>query len=226
MQNYFENKNGSIYALVDCEIILADRNVDILADGNMDCMLFGSLLIVHDPKGNSDYWTINLATRVILSIYSEDQYFKDEDGHYVISFKEGDKVIESDIVPKSIKNLEEVFETLMGGHVSPLIAYYEYYQTILNGMEANEELGVSKVLLEIIISEIFRDSATNSMPARLSDDPNEKGRAQSIRNLVIAKNTFSAMTFEDWSKSMYLSKKKSKSRQTQSTSVLEKYMKK
>lgn len=224
MQNYFENRNGSIYVLRDCELFIAKANIEELPSGNLDCILFGSLLVMHDPKGKTDYWTIVLATRVEIAIYAPDQWFIDENDHYVISFKEGDKFIERDTVASSIKNVSDVFNILINGNVSPMIPREQYYQIVLNSMSTNEKLSFPKVFLEIVLAELFLDSS-KKYPARLAAEK-QNGVPVSINESVLAKNTFNSLTFEDWSKTVYYNKKKSFSDQEKDPSIMETYMRK
>lgn len=223
--NYFENRGGAVYCLRDCEVIVSKHNVDELPSGNLSCLLFGSLIIVHDPhKKDNKFLTITLATRVEISIYSLDQYTIDDDDHYVITFNEGDKFLESDTVPATIKNVSELFDSLLQGNVSGLIDRDKYYDIIMNSMNLNEQLGFPRILLEIMIGEIFLDSG-GKRPVRLSNTE-RRGKAVSIKNLVLAKNTFNGITFEDWSKALYLNKKKSFKDQEKEPSVLEEYLRK
>lgn len=222
MQNYFENRNGSIYCLKDCEIIIGKKNITELPNGNLECILFGSLALIHDPKAATKYYTITASTRVELSIHSQDQYFIDENDHYIISFNEQDKFIEHETVPANIKNVSDIFDILLAGNVSNLIPYYEYYDIVIKAMEHNEMLGFPKVLLEFMIAELFLGKDGKS--ARFSDG--EKGIPTSISKLIMNKNTFNALTFEDWSKAIFLNKKKPFKEQEREPSVLEKYMRK
>lgn len=224
MHDFFENKNRSIYALKDCEFIIDKHNVDELPDGNLDVLLFGNLVCIHDPtKKSRDYYTIVLATRVVMSIYSLSQISKDEDDHYIISYNEGDKVIEGETVPVSVDNVNEIYNNLLGGRVSNLIPYHEYYNIILNCMDINENLGFPRILLELLISECFAADDGKGL-ARLKD--NQIGKAQRIRKSVLSKNTFNAMTFEDWGMAQYENKVKPFSEQEKEPSTLEKYMRK
>ena len=224
MWNYFENKKGAIYCLRDCEFILDKHNVVELPDGNLEAMLFGNLVIVNDPtKHSQQFFTIILSTKVTMSIYSIEQISKDEDGHYIISYNEGDKVIEKETVPVSVDNVNEVYSNLLGGRVSNLIPYNEYYNIVLNCMKINEDLNFPRVLLELLIAEIFKADNGNGL-ARLK--PNQKGIAQRLRNNVLDKNTFNAMTFEDWNMAAYKNKLKGFEEQEKDPSILEKYMRK
>ena len=224
MQNYFETVNGKIYCKKDCEFILQKDNVEILPNGNLDVLLFGNLVVIHNPeKKDKEFWTITLSTRVEMSIYSLDQYYKDEDGHFIVMYNEGDEVIKRNVVPVAVDNVEEIFDMLLGGRVSSLIPYYDYYDIVSNAIDINCPLGFPRILLELLLAETFVDSS-GKRPARLVEGDN--GKALSINNNVLQKNTFNSMTFEDWSKATFMNKKRSFTEQEKNPSVLEKYMRK
>lgn len=224
MDDYFENKDGSIYCKRDCEFIMSKHNVEVLPNGNLNVLLFGNLVIIHDPeKKDNKIYTITLATRVEMSIYAVDQYHQDEEEHFIVMYNEGDKVIEKQTVPVSVDNVEDIFKMVQGGRVSNIIAYYDYYDIIENAMTINENLGFPRILLEIMIAESFVDASGKKL-ARLT--PGDKGQGISIKNSVYNKNTFNSMTFEDWSMASYLHKKKPFSQQDKDPSILETYMRK
>lgn len=222
--NYFEAKNDQCVCLQSCELLIHDHNVEVRPDGEFDALLFGSLLIIKDKaKKIVQPYTITLSTRVLIPIYSQDQWVKDEDNHYIISFEPGDIIIKHMQVPANIKNVSDIFNLLLGGNLSSLIPYHEYYDIFMNSMETNEKLGFPRVYLEILISELFTDE-TGKKPARLVKG--SQGKPLSVKNAVMNSNTFNAITSEDWSKAMYLNKKKSKELQERNTSVLEQYLRK
>ena len=224
INNFFENRNGKIYCLKDCEFIIDKHNVNELPNGDLDVLLFGNLVCIHNPEKNSrDFYTITLATRVEMSIYSISQITKDEDDHYIISYNEGDEVIHHETVPVSVDNVNEIFNNLLGGRVSNLIPYHEYYNIVLNCVEINEPLGFPRILLELLISESFSADDGKSL-ARLQN--NQMGKARRIRNSVLSKNTFNAMTFEDWGMAQFENKVKPFEEQEKEPSLLEKYMRK
>ena len=112
---------------------------------------------------------------------------------------------------------------LLGGRVSSLIPYYDYYDIVSNAIDINCPLGFPRILLELLLAETFVDSS-GKKPARLTEGDN--GKALSINNNVLQKNTFNSMTFEDWSKATFMNKKRSFTEQEKNPSVLEKYMRK
>ena len=83
---------------------------------------------------------------------------------------------------------------------------------------------IPSYIIRIMIGELFLDSG-GKRPVRLSNTE-RRGKAVSIKNLVLAKNTFNGITFEDWSKALYLNKKKSFKDQEKEPSVLEEYLRK
>lgn len=221
---FTENKDGSIYALVDMEFIISKRNIVELPSGNFDCMLFGSVVLVHNPKTSTKMYTINLPTRVVLAIYSQDQWFEDEDEHYIISFAQGSKIIENETVVTTVKYVADIVDNITHGNVSSLIPYHMYYDIVMEAQKINGQLGVPKVLYEILISELSLDSSKKK-PARFSSN-NDFGIITSVNESVLHKNTFNVMTFEDWSKGLYYSKKKPFDKQSALPSALEEYMRK
>ena len=218
--NIFENRDGAIFTNYDVEFILFNDNVTDIGDMRYDVFLFGSVIIVHDG-GKLVEKTCILATRVIMPLYSEEQISK-EDPYTIISFKKGDKIIESEMVQMKLDNLKELFGGLLNGNLPPNIKYTDYYPIIINCMEFNFNLAFPRVLLEVLIAELFLDS-TGTKPARLSNI-DEMGTPVSITNLVLSKNTFNSMTFRDPSKSILINKGKTDAQQLQDPSPLEKYM--
>ena len=226
MHNIFETReDGSIKVIKDCTLFLHEKNINVLPNGNLDTLLFGSLLLAHDPNKNDNvYYTIKLPVRVELEIYSPDQYRIDEEKYYIIYFFEGDTIIKNNIVPASAQNVSDILDMVLGGQLSNLIPYYEYYGIIMKAMEYNQKINFPKVLLEILLAESFLDNS-KKQSVRFTAGK-ENGIPISIKNSVLNKNTFNSMTFEDWSKSAFINKKKSIKQQTQEPSVLETYMRK
>lgn len=221
----FVKKDKAFFTTKDVDFILFNNNIKETESQDLDVFLFGSVIIVHNGK-ELETKTCTLATRVIMEIYSDEQVVKEDEKHTIIKFKAGDKVIKHDAVIQSLANVNELFEAIMGGNVSPLVAYYDYYEIIMNCMKFNKMVNTPKLLLEIMVSELFLDTATGTKPARLSSDPNEKGIPASINDLIQTKNTFNSMTFEDASKSILINKGKTDAQQKVAPSPLETYMRK
>lgn len=219
----FTHKDGAVYNNYEIDLIIYNDNITELDNMELDVFLFGSLILVHN-NGNLDHKVCTLATRVVIPIYSEEQVVKD-DQHTVIKFQPGDKVMISDTVPARLSNVQEIFNNLLTGHLSPTIHYMKYYEIILNCLKFNHELAFPRVLLEILISELFLDN-TGNKPVRLSSNPYEKGVPSSITDLAQSKNTFNSMTFEDPSKAILINKGKTREQQIANPSLLEKYMRK
>ena len=221
----FIKKDKSFYTTKYVDFIIFNNNIKETESQDLDIFLFGSVIIIHNEK-DLETKTCTLATRVIFEIYSDEQVRKQDEKHTIVSFKAGDKVIKHDTIIQSLANVNELFEAIMGGNVSPLVAYYDYYDIIMNCMKFNKTVNTPKLLIEILVSELFLDSATGTKPARLSTDPNEKGIPASINDLIQTKNTFNSMTFEDASKSILINKGKTDAQQKVAPSPLEIYMRK
>ena len=219
----FYIKEGSIYTNKEIDFIVFNENVEDTDNMNKHVFLFGSVIIVHD-SGSITYKMCTLSTRVIMSIYSEEQFVKDGN-HTIIKYLPGDKVIESTKVLAALKNVVDLFNNLLSGNVSPLVHYTKYYDILMNCMKFNRELGFPKVLIEIMIAEMFLDN-TGTKPVRLNGNPNDKGIPSSIGDLVQIKNTFNSMTFEDPAKAILINKGKTDEQQDADPSTLETYYRK
>ena len=75
--------------------------------------------------------------------------------------------------------------------------------------------------LEILLSQLFVDST--GKPARLS---NTTGIPMSVLDKVLSGNTFDSMTFEDFTKSVVINLGKSKEKQEENPTAIEKYIRK
>lgn len=223
MSIFYIEKDDSIYTSKEIDFVLFSENIEDTDSMNKNVFLFGALILVHD-NGMIEHKMCTLATRVTMNIYSEEQIIKDGK-HTILKYLPGDKVIENKNVLASLRNVVDLFDNLLSGNVSPLIHYSKYYDILMNCMKFNKELGFPKILLEILIAELFLDN-TGTKPVRLSNNPRDKGIPSSIGDLVQTKNTFNSMTFEDPSKSILINKGKTDEQQKSSPSALETYYRK
>lgn len=214
--NIFETKENSIYTTIELILKLEKSNYEILPDGSLDALLFGSVVICMDKENTTK--TITLGTRVVIPIYSNEQILDDTDpNHTIIHFEEGDCFIKNRHVPKSIDNVNDIFETLTKGHLSNLVEYHKYYEIIMNTMKTNEMLGFPKILLEMMLGEMF----INEKGEKVRRTGESFGLSASIDDVVQTAGAFNSMTFEDSNKSILINKGKSKEQQQQSSKIEE-----
>lgn len=222
MQDYFGKKGHQIICNKPCELIIHRQNVVETPDGDLDTFMFGTLLLVHNGS-KLEPFTVTLATKVVIPIYSSEQITKnDDDVHLTIHFEEGDVFIKHDEVPANIRNVYDLFNNVLSGRLSDSIPYYKYYKILLNCMELNHKLSFPRVLLEIMIGELFLDS--RGKPVRLT--PGAHGKSASVDDLVQTKNTFNSITFNDPTKAALISMGRSKEEQQKNPSPLELYFRK
>lgn len=219
-KKYFRKEGHSFVCNNECELIIHKTNIEMNNDGNLDTFLFGSLMIIHDGKQLVTK-TVTLGTRVIIPIYTSEQITKNEDDlHVTINFQPGDTFIQHDEVPATIGNVYRLFNNFLLGRLSSTVPREKYYAIMQNAMKTNVQLGFPKVLLEVMIGNLFVDEKGEL--SRLSGS--KVGIPLSINDSVQTANTFNSMTFKDPTKSMVINLGKSQREQTKSPSPLEKYM--
>ena len=223
IKDYFEKQGNKTICKKPCELIIHNNNVEENADGNLDTFLFGTLLIVYDGKMLKSF-TVTLGTRVVIPIYTSEQIIKHEDGEHIsITFNEGDVIIDNDELSATIVNVYTLFNNILLGRLSSTIPREKYYTIMQNAMDTNVKLSFPKVLLEIMIAQLFMDDSGKEL-ARLSSQENIVGLPISINDSVQMMNTYNSMTFEDPTKSILINLGKTGSEQIKDPSPLEKFM--
>lgn len=217
--NIFETKGDKIYCNVELILKLEKSNFTQLPDGTIDTFLFGSVIICLEPANTTK--TITLGTRVVLDVYSQDQISDDGGDHILIHFEEGDCFIKNRFVPRDIDNVSKLFNTLTGGHLSKYIEYYKYYDIIMNCMETNTMLGFPKILLELMLGEMFINE--HGQKARVTGEA--LAIPASIDDIIQTAGAFNSMTFEDANKSILINKGKTKEQQIQESKIEEYFRK-
>ena len=220
MKDYFGKDGHKIICKKPCELIIHKQNIEENSDGNLNAFLFGTLLMIHD--GNTiETKTITLGTKVVIPIYSSEQIINSEDDiHKIIHFEEGDVIIDHDEIPATIVNVYELFNNFLLGRLSGQIPREQYYKIMINAMNANAELNFPRVLLEIMIGQLFVDE--KGTLSRLSNS--KVNIPLGVNAAVQNSNAYNSMTFEDPTKSMLINLGKTKEEQTKDPSPLEKYM--
>jgi hypothetical protein len=122
--------------------------------------------------------------------------------YQVCKFYKGGKIMPNKI-PQDSANIELFIGLLFSGNVPPTIPYGQVVQIWHKNLQLNgQKLGVTSTILEIIISEIYRNKKKpeETFAKTIGKDPSVSEYAYSTANIreICARNsTFAALTFED-----------------------------
>lgn len=120
----------------------------------------------------------------------------------VAKFFEGDVITHVNI-PQDSSNVELFLKVLTGGKVPKTIPYGKILEVWQKNLEINGvRLGVTSTVLEVIISEIYRDKKKPEQTFAKVIGKNPKMsqlayRTANIREICARNSTFAALTFED-----------------------------
>ena len=214
-------KDGNSYKTnYKLELQIYKDNIEFLPNNSIKGFLMGSLAIIHKENSDIEYKEILLGTRVIIPIYDPQQISLSDD-HYIIFFEKDDIIVENVYVEKELDNFTKMFNSILNAKISSQIPYYEYINVMENCISMNTDSKIPVLALEILLSQLFVDST--GKPARLS---NTTGIPMSVLDKVLSGNTFDSMTFEDFTKSVVINLGKSKEKQEENPTAIEKYIRK
>lgn len=182
--------------------------------------------------------TFNMPT--LIYIYPSEIDYKDlqlidgEDGsvesYCVAKFYKGNTILKSNI-PQDASNVELFLDLLCGGKIPTTIPYGQILQIwqknlLLNGVK----LGVTATVLEVIISEIYRNKKKpeETFAHFIGRNPNASQYAYktaNIREICARNSTFAALTFEDMDQMITSSLNINKYNKQETDSPIEKIIK-
>lgn len=148
----------------------------------------------------------------------------------VAKFYRGATIMKSSI-PQDATNVELFLKMLTNGKVPSTIPYDQVLQVWQKNLDLNGvKLGVTSAILEIIISEIYRNpkKPEETFAKVIGKNPSTSKyayRATNIREICARNSTFAALTFEDMDQMITSSLNISKYNKAESTSPIEKIVK-
>lgn len=152
------------------------------------------------------------------------------DSYHVAKFYRGNTICQSSI-PQDASNVELFLKILTSGKVPKTIPYGQVLQVWQKNLELNGvKLGVTSTILEIIISEIYRNKKKpeEKFAKVIGRDPNVTEydyRPANIREICARNSTFAALTFEDMDQMITSSLNINKYNKEESNSPIEKIIK-
>ena len=121
----------------------------------------------------------------------------------ILKYYNGDTVMLTTSVVQSVENCEMFIKLLNAGKIPNTIPYENVFHLFLKNLEINNmNLNVSAVLLETIVSEMYRGKGKLDTPFRKIVGKNPATsqldyEALNMRDLCSFNSTFNAVTFED-----------------------------
>jgi hypothetical protein len=192
-----------------------------------------------DENGRSEKLeTFNLPS--MINIYPSETETKElqlipgDDGvldrYRVAKFFKGNKVMANSF-PQDASNVELFINLLFRGKVPPTIPYDQIVKIWQKNLEINNvKLGVTSTVLEIIVSEIYRNKKKpeETFAKVVGKDPKVSQyayKAANIREICARNSTFAALTFEDIDSMITTSLNINKYNKEESESPIEKIIK-
>lgn len=185
-----------------------DRGLAETVGGTLN--VFGLFIIRIFDKSNKmlRQETFNLPTKI--SMYPSNLELKeltlldgDEPERYqVASFFDGDVITHASI-PQDATNAELFLSILTRGKIPKTVPYSHIPKLWQKNLEINGvKLGVTATILEVLVSEIYRNAAKPEetfakLVGRKPDTSEYAYRAANIREVCARNSAFAAMTFED-----------------------------
>jgi len=181
--------------------------------------------------------TINIPTTIILhfkDIYRTKINLQlnngDEPESYRVLKFYKDDILMSNVVQKDSTNAELFINLMCQGKIKN-VPYDKILSIWQKNLELNDvNLGVPSVILELIISEIYRNpkNPNEKFSKLINKNPKESRlnyRASNIREICSRNSTFAALTFEDFDAMMTASLNMNKYNKVQVESPIEKVIK-
>lgn len=120
----------------------------------------------------------------------------------VAKFYKGNKVMTNSI-PQDSSNVELFINLLFRGNIPPTIPYDQIIKIWLKNLDLNNvKLGVTSTIMEIIVTEIYRNKnkPEETFSKVIGNNPKTSPyayRTANIREICARNSTFAALTFED-----------------------------
>jgi len=124
------------------------------------------------------------------------------ESYYIAKFYKGAKIMKN-IIPQDASNVELFLDILCRGKIPKTIPYGQVLQIWQKNLSLNGvKLGVTATVLEVVISEIYRDKKKpeQTFAKVIGKDPSTSEYAYktaNIREICARNSTFAALTFED-----------------------------
>jgi hypothetical protein len=152
------------------------------------------------------------------------------ESYYVAKFYKGNVIMQNSI-PQDASNVELFLDILTRGKVPKTIPYGQVLQVWQKNLELNGvKLGVTSTVLEIVISEIYRNKKKpeETFAKLIGREPGTSEyayRTANIREICARNSTFAALTFEDMDQMITSSLNINKYNKQESNSPIEKIIK-
>lgn len=150
--------------------------------------------------------------------------------YYVAKFYKGNKIM-SNCIPQDATNVELFLDILFRGKIPKSIPYNQILEIWQKNLSINNvKLGVTSTILEVIISQIYRDKdkPEETFGRQLGKNPNKSKYAYktaAIREICARNSTFAGLTFEDMDSMITSSLNINKYNKNESDSPVEKIIK-
>jgi hypothetical protein len=182
--------------------------------------------------------TLNLPT--MICIYPIDGEVKelqliegehgDPEQYYIAKFYTGNKVM-SNSIQQNASNVELFLDIIFRGKIPQTIPYNQVLSIWHKNLELNGvKLGVTSTILEICISQIYRNKKKpeETFAKVMGKDPTQSEfsyKTANIREICARNSTFAAMTFEDMDSMITSSLNINKQNKQETESPIEKIIK-
>jgi hypothetical protein len=121
-----------------------------------------------------------------------------EDKMVVLQLRRGDVLFETLEVARNAESTKSFIKLLHGGHLPLSLPYDQVIRTYMDSLEINGvDLGVPSVILEAIVSEIYRSAKDLTIPYRKVAYTKSPYKAVNLKRLGMLNSTFAAISFED-----------------------------
>ncbi len=121
----------------------------------------------------------------------------------VLKYFKGDEILTTINVVQTIDNVEKFVDLFNGGKLPNTLKYSMILDLFLKNLEINKvDLGLSAVVLEAMITEVYRYKNDKTIPFRKVIGKNKKVseydyNTANMREIAELESTFTALTFED-----------------------------
>jgi hypothetical protein len=155
---------------------------------------------------------MSLPLEKVLSFSSHYEDGKGEDKMVILQLRKGDVFMDSMDVTRSAESTKSFIKLLHSGHMPEMLPYDQVLRTYMDSLEINGvDLEVPFVILENIISEIYRNAKDITVPARkIAGLPGAVLKPVNLKRLAQLNSTFAAISFEDMGQSIVTSIGRSK----------------
>ena len=149
----------------------------------------------------------------------------------VLKYYKGDKFITNLNIAKQSANTSSFINLMNAGKLSTAIPYDQILKTELDNLNFNGvNLKVPATVMELIISEIYRDKTDLTRPFRYKAGSSEKVsmydyKPINIKSIATFNSTFTGITFEDLDYNLVASVNKARQNKKEAISPIEKTIK-